>query len=481
MKVALISPYEIGRQPFALAEPAAWLKQDGFDVECVDLANEPFDETRFRGARLIAIHLIMHAGARLAAAIIPKLRETLPQTPVCVYGLYAPVNDAYFRSLGCEFVFGGEAEADLLSLCRAMRDELTTGEFRKTRNSLDKLEFVVPDRSGLPALTDYSSLTLINGTNKTVGFAEASRGCKHLCRHCPVVPVYSGQFRVIPVDIVMKDIRQQIEAGAEHISFGDPDFLNGPGHARRIIERFNAELSGITWDATIKIEHLLKHEKSLKHFADSGCLFITSAVESIEDHVLARLEKGHTANDFYRALTILRQLGIAMQPTFVPFTPWTTIEGYLQLLKEIVRLRLVNCVTPVQFSIRLLLPQGSRLLELEDRSEWLGEFDSAMLGYQWKHRDRQVDELQARVQDWVMEADERNLERQDTFAGIWDLAYGMDGATPPKLIQGEQPLAPQMSEPWYCCSEPTDFQKSRLDVEPPATRIQGKELISSIP
>ena len=468
MKVALISPYEIGRQPFALAEPAAWLKQDGFDVECIDLANEPFDETRLKGARLIAIHLIMHAGARLAAAIIPRMREAFPQTPVCVYGLYAPVNDTYFRSLGCEFVFGGEAESDLRSLSRAIRDGLACSEYRETRNSLDKLEFVVPDRSGLPALVNYSSLTLIDGASKTVGFAETSRGCKHLCRHCPVVPVYSGKFRVVPVDVVMADVRQQIAAGAEHISFGDPDFLNGPGHARRIIDQFHAEFPHTTWDATIKIEHLLKYEALLEYFADSNCLFITSAVESIEDHVLARLEKGHTANDFYRALVILGRLGIAMQPTFVPFTPWTTVEGYLQLLNEIVRLRLINCVTPVQFSIRLLLPSGSRLLELEDRSEWLGEFDSEMLGYQWSHRDRQVDELQARVQDWVMEADERNLDRQETFAGIWNLAYMVNGITPPKLNQGEQPLAPQMSEPWYCCAEPTDFQKSQLNTCTPA-------------
>ena len=42
-KVVLINPYELGRQPFALAEPAAWLKREGFAVSCLDLSLEKLD------------------------------------------------------------------------------------------------------------------------------------------------------------------------------------------------------------------------------------------------------------------------------------------------------------------------------------------------------------------------------------------------------------------------------------------------------
>ncbi len=463
MKVVLISPYEIGRQPFALAEPAAWLKQDGFEVDCIDLANEPFDLDRLEGSQLVAIHLIMHAGARLAAQIIPLIVEQLPKAAVCAYGLYAPVNDTYLRTLGCDYVFGGESEADLRSLCRTLRDGTSTEAYRATRNSFDKLDFVTPDRSDLPALDQYSSLQLSDGSQRTVGFVESSRGCKHLCRHCPVVPVYDGVFRVIPADVVLADIRQQIAAGAEHISFGDPDFLNGPTHARRIIERFQAEFPGTTWDATIKVEHLLKHTALIESFADHHCLFITSAVESIEDSVLEKLAKGHTADDFHQALNLLRSVGITMLPTFVPFTPWTTIEGYLNLLQEIVRLQLVNSVAPVQLSIRLLLPRGSRLLNCDDADEWLGDFDSVLLGYQWKHHDPRMDRLQEQIQECVMHADEDSLNREHTFSAVWRLAHRMYGMSPPNLLPGIQPLVPQMSEPWYCCAEPTALQKAQID------------------
>ncbi len=463
MKVVLVSPYEIGRQPFALAEPAAWLNRDGFKVTCIDLANQPFDEAQFFDVRLVAIHLIMHAGARLAAELIPAIAAANPQTSILVYGLYASVNADYFRSLGCEYVFGGESEADLLSLCRVLRDGQDTEEFRTTRQSLNKLNFVTPDRSGLPALNQYTSLQMRDGTQKTVGFAETTRGCKHLCRHCPIVPVYAGVFRVISPDVVMADIHQQLAAGAQHISFGDPDFLNGPGHAWRIIRRFQDECPGVTWDATIKIEHLLKHPSQIEKFADNHCLFITSAVESIEDFVLQKLAKGHTAEDFYQALEFLHTLDITMLPTFVPFTPWTTMAGYLRLLKKIVHLKLVNSIAPVQLSIRLLLPKGTRLLQYDNgQNEWLREFDAAKLGYQWVHTNPVLDQLQIRVQQWVMEAEQQDLDRQSIFQGIWDLAHHTGGVEIPELVLGNQPHAPQMSEPWYCCAEPTALQQANL-------------------
>ncbi len=456
MKVVLISPYEIGRQPFALAEPAAWLLRDGFEVDCIDLSVEPFQIKSVRGADVVAIHLAMHTGASLAADIIPTIIEQHPNMAVCVYGLYAPVNDEYFRSLGCDFVFGGEAESDLLALCQAIRNRESLDAFRQTRISMDKLDFELPVRSLLPGLDQYSRLTCEDGTEKTTGFVEASRGCKHLCRHCPIVPVYAGTFRIISADVVMDDIHQQIDAGAEHISFGDPDFLNGPGHARRIIDRFQQEFPGVTWDATIKIEHLLKHEDLIKRFSDQNCLFITSAVESMENHVLEKLDKGHTAEDFRDALNLLRHLGITMLPTFVPFTPWTTLEGYLTLLRQVVELELINSVAPVQLSIRLLLPQGSRLLELADRDQWLDSFDQKRLGYSWRHADSRVDELQQSIQDWVMRAEEQEMDRLDIFTGIWEQSHQFVAGEVPEFARKAGRRVPQMSEPWYCCAEPTD-------------------------
>ncbi len=464
MKVALISPYEIGRQPFALAQPAAWLERAGFAVHCIDLSIDPFEPKRIADAGVVAIHLAMHAGARLAAQVIPLIAAWQPRPVICVYGLYAPVNDDYFRALGAEHVFGGESESDLVALCSAVLDRSARDAWSMTKINLGKNQFILPQRDPLPALDQYATLTLANGQQRVVGFAEGSRGCKHLCRHCPVVPVYNGAFRVVPAEVVIDDIRQQVAAGAQHISFGDPDFLNGPKHALRIIEKLGAEFPDLTWDATVKIEHIKKNPALMAVFAAASCLFITSAVESLEEEVLMRLDKGHDCADFKDALQLLRNLGIAMIPTFVPFTPWTTIDGYLKLLAEIVALDLVGSVVPVQLSIRLLLPRGSMLLQAADRSCWLGDFDPEMLGYCWQHPDPAVDALQSVILSWVTEAEADGLAREDVFMGIWTRAHQAAGRQVPELRLPTGLQVPQMSEPWYCCAEPTAQQRLQVAV-----------------
>ena len=202
----------------------------------------------------------------------------------------------------------------------------------------------------------------VNGEARTVGYTEASRGCKHLCRHCPVVPVYQGQFRVVQSEVVMEDVRRQVAAGAQHITFGDPDFFNGPGHARKIVEQLHSEFPWLTYDAIIKVQHLLNHSEMLPVLAQTGCLFVTSAVESLDDAVLEKLEKHHTRADFLKVVELCREVGLGFVPTFIAFTPWTTIAGYRELLRVLADEGLAASVAPVQLALRLLIPAGSRLL-----------------------------------------------------------------------------------------------------------------------
>ncbi|MDA8382708.1 MAG: CUAEP/CCAEP-tail radical SAM protein [Betaproteobacteria bacterium] len=458
-RVVLISLYDLGRQPFALAEPAAWLRRAGFDVVCMDLSLARLDVSVLSGAALVALHLSMHTATRIAGEAIPRIRRAAPGALLCAYGLYAPMNAAWLNRLGTEAVLGGEMEPGLVRLAEwaaGPREEACPAEPLVSRA---KVGFVKPDRSDLPPLDRYAHLVLPDGRRSVVGFAEASRGCKHLCRHCPIVPVYEGRFRIVPLEVVLDDIAQQHAAGARHISFGDPDFLNGPTHARRLIGLLGQRFPDVTFDATIKIEHLLAHEGMLADLKAAGCLFITSAVESLDDEVLRHLAKGHTRADFERALALCRAHGLALLPTFVPFTPWTTIESYLALLRALIDLKLVRAVAPVQLSIRLLVPAGSYLLRLEGFDARLEPFDERLLGYPWRHEDPRVDALQQRVQAWVGEAEAGQLSRERVFDGVWRMAHEALDVQAPSLAGANygEPL-PRLSEPWYCCAEPTTSQ-----------------------
>lgn len=459
MKIALISTYELGRQPFGLVSPAAWLREAGHQVNCIDLTRQSLDETLICETQLIAIYLPMHTATRLAAKLIPNLREKNPQARICCYGLYAPMNADYLRSLGVEKLIGGEFEMELVNWASGAASESPSNV-----TSTERLQFLVPDRIDLPAIEKYAHLVLPDGGYRVVGSTEASRGCKHLCRHCPIVPVYKGLFRIVGRDVVMEDVRRQIAAGAQHISFGDPDFFNGIRHALELIEEFHREFPAATYDVTIKIEHLRKHEDLLAKLRDTGCLFVISAVESVDDSVLAALDKGHTRADFLYVSQKFHELGMTLHPTFVPFTPWTTMDGYLDLLNVLQQEQLIENVAPVQLGIRLLIPEGSRILELEDVRRSVGPFDAESLVYPWKSADPRLDSLSEKIQSIAAAADSAKWPRAKTFEGIWKMAHTIAGLPVPALRLSSCRPVPFLSEPWYCCAEPTKDQLVSLGI-----------------
>jgi radical SAM superfamily enzyme YgiQ (UPF0313 family) len=438
VNVVLISTYDLGRQPFGLASPAAWLREQGHTVTCVDLAVNPLPSLAVREADVVAFFVPMHTATRLAAETIPKVRLLNTRARLMAYGLYAPVNAQYLHGLGIHCVIGGEFEKALA--------EAIAGPARDTV-SFERLPFRVPDRGGLPVLGRYAKLRW-NGWTRTVGYTEASRGCKHLCRHCPVVPVYNGVFRVVPSDIVLEDVRRQVQAGAGHITFGDPDFFNGPTHAIRIVRALHQEFPSLTYDATIKVEHLLRHRDHLPELRDTGCLFVTSAVESLDDTVLSRLDKGHTRADFLTVSRLFREVGLILAPTFLPFTPWTTREQYQDLLRTLAAEELIENTGSIQLALRLLIPTGSRLLELPEIDRYVTGFDKTALLHRWKHPDPAMDALASDVLSLVATEQKRGRNRREIFASIWERAHG----APPKEEFDLLPRAaiPYMDEPWYC-------------------------------
>jgi radical SAM superfamily enzyme YgiQ (UPF0313 family) len=454
LRVLLISTYELGRQPFGLASPAAWLRNAGAAVACLDLARQPLDEDALRSADIVAFYLPMHTATRLAVPVIRRAAEINPVAHLCAFGLYAPVNAEFLRKLGIRTLIGGEFEEGLVALfCR-----LETGDGEPARApliSLARQRFIVPDRSGLPPLTEYAQFVLPGGARRTAGYTEASRGCKHLCRHCPVVPVYQGNFRIVQRDVVLEDIRRQVAAGAQHVTFGDPDFFNGIRHAVEILRAMHREFPALSYDVTVKVEHLLEHRAYLPLLRETGCAFVTTAVECVDDYVLERIfEKGHTRADFVRVARLFRDAGLVLAPTFIPFHPWMTLEDYDDLLATIAELDLMEHVSPVQLAIRLLVPEGSRLLELPEARAALGPFDEAALSYRWVHPDPRVDGLQQDLEAFVASAVTAKQARRAIFQSAWNMlheAMGSPARRLPDVPPGRPRVTvPYLTEPWYC-------------------------------
>jgi radical SAM superfamily enzyme YgiQ (UPF0313 family) len=469
----LISTYEMGRQPFGVASAAAWLRAGGWDVRAIDAAKEHLTADRLVDADLIGVHLPMHTATRLAGPVIAAARRVNPGARIAAFGLYAPLNVAWLQSLGVDAVFGGEFEESLASWAGAVlkgrADDLDgANHVQAARPFVDaqggrgqaerlplhgrvpRIHFLVPDRSTLPPLTTYAALQMPDGTRRTVGYTEASRGCRHLCRHCPVVPIYEGQFRVVQPDVVLADVASQVAAGASHITFGDPDFFNGPTHALRIVRALHAAHPSVSYDVTIKVEHLLEHRDLMPVLAQTGCAFVTSAVESIDDRVLAIFDKGHTRDGFVEAVALCRGAGVTLMPTFVAFHPWLTLDSYCDLLDTIESLDLVDHVAPIQLAIRLLVPEGSRLLTTPEMRPHLGRFDPVTLTYRWSHPDPRVDALHDEVTTIV--GTRLTADRHAVFETVTTVAHERAGiprrfSTRPARARA---TVPYLNEPWYC-------------------------------
>lgn len=449
MRIVLISTYELGHQPFGLASPAMWLKDAGAEVTCVDLAVRPFATAipALKEADIAALYLPMHTATRLAVAVIPRIQQINPAVHLCAYGLYAPVNERYLRQLGVHTILGGEFEQGLVDLYTSL---VAAQPIQLPVVSLERQQFRLPDRTGLPVLASYATLQ-VEGERRLVGYTEASRGCKHTCRHCPIVPVYNGRFRIVQPEVVLADIRQQVAAGAQHITFGDPDFLNGPAHALRVVTALHKEFPHLTYDVTIKIEHLRQHAGLLPTLRATGCLFITSAVESIDDHILQLFDKQHTRADLMQVVAMCREVGLTLVPTFVAFTPWTTAPGYAEFLATIEALGLVDHVSPIQLAIRLLIPAESKLLELAEVRALVRPFDDAALVYPWAHPDPHMDALYETVFRQVKASQSAAEPRRVTFERIWQAAT--ENLAPLHIPTRSGPQAevfvPTLSEEWY--------------------------------
>ena len=439
--------------------PMGFLSRAGYGASAMDVSVEGFDPKPVERARFVGISVPMHTALRLGLRVAREVRRINPACHICFYGLYASLNTDYLLATVADSVIGGEFEEAMLALIRSLdRGGAINVEGVSTKTGvsapvLSRLNFPVPDRSRLPRLDRYARLEFKNEERLT-GYVEASRGCLHRCTHCPIPPVYDGRFFVIPKETVAEEIRSLVRDGARHVTFGDPDFLNGPSHALRVARALHEEFPEVTFDFTAKVEHIIKHSGMFTELARLGCIFVVSAVESLSDRVLAHLEKGHNRADVYEALKILGEAGIAMRPTFVSFTPWTTIDDYNDVLDFVEAEALIDHVDAVQYAIRLLVPPGSALVARADTARWLGRLDQESFTYEWAHPDPAMDGLHREVMRLVEQAVGRNEDAVDTFYRIRELASSVRGGAvarqvPPDISHfRERP--PRLTEAWFC-------------------------------
>jgi len=490
VRVLLVSTYELGHQPLHVASPAGTLLRAGHDVRAVDLSVEPLDPDAVSWADAVACSVPMHTATRLARAVCAEIRARRPDVALCLYGLYAGLDAMPGTTAGADMVISGEYETGLVAWVHGLA-EAGRSRPRPARAGADldltvrrvvdlgRGRFGLPARHLLPPLERYARL-LVTGEERLAGYVEASHGCAHRCRHCPVPVVYDGRTRLVGEEAVVADVAQLRGLGARHVTFGDPDFLNGPHHATRVVAAVHAAFPELTFDVTAKVEHVLRHRALWPRMADAGCLFVVSAFESTSPVVLSHLAKGHSAAEEVEAVAVLRASGIEPRPSLLPFTPWSTAHDMLELLDLVGRADLVGNVDPVQFAIRLLVPPGSLLLGSGALEGLLDDYDDEYLGWSWRSADARLDRLQEQLTEIAERAGTEAWPAAQSYAAVREATYrvleiGAPGRAPDPEPGLRSALAPddrpRLSEAWFCCAEPTGAQFGAVRAELPLAPV----------
>ena len=444
MHVLLISTYELGRQPVHVASPAAAIKAAGHEVSAIDLAVQPWDASLIVWADVVAISTPMHTATRLAVGSAKRIRRQRPDLPIAAYGLYAAMAGDGDAAGVFDRAIVGEYESALLEWIAGAPSQ------SPVTLHLGRGGFHEPDRSILPPLAEYAKLA-IGSEQRLVGAVEASHGCASMCRHCPIPAVYGGTFRIVDIATVMSDIDSLVASGARHITFGDADFLNGPAHSLRVVRGLHERHPEVTFDCTVKVEHILRHSDLWPEFAEAGCLFVVSAFESTNDEVLRLLDKGHTAEDAATAVAVLRDAGIDVRPSWLPFTPWTTRSDIDAMFRFIAEHDLFESTDPVQMGIRLLIPHGSLILDIAGVDRYLGAYDTTALSYEWSSDDPAMDQLAEHMTEIAREGVVSGTETSTTLMAQWlAVVDGTELETPAYAIDLGATLGrPQLTESWF--------------------------------
>ncbi len=451
MRVVLVSGYELGHQPLQLAAPGAALTAAGHEVRCVDTSIQPLDDRILEWAQALAVSVPMHTAMRLAIEVATHVRSSRPDLPICFYGLYATVGSDRTAGLLADQLIAGEYEGALVDWVSNLAADGGKTLAQPVIVELGRRATTLADRRLLPPLDQYAMLE-VDGDRRLAGYVEASRGCRHRCRHCPVPVIYDGRVRVVEPSVVVRDVANLVAAGARHVTFGDPDFFNAVPHSLKVISAVHRAFPDLTFDCTIKVEHLIRHRDAIPKLAAAGCLFVVTALESTSDLVLDKLNKGHVHSEAATAIELLRASGIEMRPTFLPFTPWTTTGDLLDLCHFIARHDLIGNVDPVQMTIRLLVPEGSLLLDESGLKEFFGPFDHELLTYPWSSIDPTVDQLHSSLVALLEKATVDEVPPVDIFTAMWKLIHELAGVeqAPPDVASGSVVGRPRLTEPWFC-------------------------------
>lgn len=399
----LVSTFEGGYQPLNALSGLAALRDAGHETDFIDGYVDGYDLERIAAYDTVVLPVPLFDSLTSAVQLCGQLKDTGSKADIVMYGQYATLNAPYLSSSYADHVVSGEWEVPLVSLFDRLNgsSEPTINVHSRgadgpeRRMELKELrgKMSTPRRTSAPPLHKYPQphLTKLLGEEKVVGGLELTRGCHHKCTYCSVFSAYDGKVNLGDQDEIMADIDWLVEAGMEHLTFIDAEFFNATRRSFDTLARIHERHPFLTFDFTTRVDHLQENRDRMEELYRLGVRVITSALEFPKDEVLRQVRKEVTVCDLVDAVRIVQTSGIVLNPTFIMFNPWVSLEDFGRFYEFLKETDMLDAVDPVQYETRLHLYKGSPLLFNETVAPLVVKENEFY--YEWEHPDPRVDEL----------------------------------------------------------------------------------------
>jgi magnesium-protoporphyrin IX monomethyl ester (oxidative) cyclase len=342
--------------PLGLASLAARLRQEGLDVQILDVMMEGYSNEQINGRQilyglgdadvrkriasfdpdLIGVSCLFSNRGREALHLCRLAKEAAPDAHVVLGGQHPSGMPQLVLDPNVDYLMYGEADNSFVQLIQAID---AGGDLREVSQIVlkdgdkfwksPKNDYPDPRRLPLPAwelvdLEQYWSAGLADYEINTKGYKRflitmTSRGCPHECYFCTAPLMSDKRFRRKEIDEVIAEIRHYRDAyGINEMHFWDDNFFISVKRMKALLRALAKNFPDMTFQVPSGSEVNAIDDEAIDLLADAHFTKLFLAIESLNPELQHDVIDKHVKLERIPAIVAkLRSRGIISEGSFM--------------------------------------------------------------------------------------------------------------------------------------------------------------------